>query len=41
MIFLGKKIIDFFESVFGDLNEKSIIYNKLENSDYKNKKEIN
>lgn len=41
MIFLGKKIIDFSERVFGDLNEKSIIYDKLKNSDYKNKNEIN
>ena len=41
MIFLGKKIIDFSERVFGDLNEKLIIYDKLKNSDYKNKKEIN
>ena len=41
MIFFSEKIIDFFECVFDDLNKKPIIYDELENSDYKNKKEIN
>jgi len=41
LIFLTEKLIEFYERVFDDFDEKFVIYDKLKDCDYENKQNIN